>query len=148
MWPPQFFYAPSIQGAAVAINWPHDDYPRRVNATAEAIATLMERRPSEVDGALLREVHSIIMADLPDRGRFRKHDLHGGNYLIPPWTTVPERLSQFLPAIFANQKDLENFYVGLAEIHPFSSGNGRCIGAIIAAMSGVLGLGGFLVSIP
>lgn len=133
MWPPVFRFVETRPIAADAINQPHEDYPIRVSKTEEMIDCIGDL--DTITGTLVRVVHSAVMGELPDRGRYRTINVRVGGHNPPSFLKVQEMMDAILPMTPMNRYDLEAFYRTFEEIHPFSDGNGRVGGIVIAAFS-------------
>lgn len=138
MFNPMFdFIAPDYQLAADIINRPHEDYPNRVNATAEAIkklhATFYVYGPvTNIDNIL--GVHKHIMADTHHAGMFRQCQVTIGSDRGMDYWEVPSAISR-TEVVLSSEMLMREWYKAFQQIHPFEDGNGRVGGAIIAAAS-------------
>ena len=134
MWKPRFEIASSAREASEWINLPHEDYPLRVSLTESTINLIVEMGNSNISEFLLRSIHSVIMFERNDRGCYRNIPVRVGTHVPPNPIDVPRLMANLLPTLPESRKDLEDFYVEFETIHPFSDGNGRVGGIVIAAM--------------
>src|SRR2546426_511499 len=72
-WQPRFQWVGTAQEAADLINRPHEDYPHRVKATAEAIERLTIR--GLITNPLLRRIHRQVFADTTFAGTWKEMDV-------------------------------------------------------------------------
>ena len=137
---PQFHWEPGFSAAADRINRPHEDYPKYVPSTAEALQTLSNGIywPANgwPSGADLLDLHGRIFQD-DKPAQWREHDVMVGLHRPPNWAMVP-RLMQELEWQYENlpitRENLEAWYVDFETIHPFGDGNGRVGGCVVALL--------------
>jgi len=76
---PRFEWLPSISDAAVAIDRPHEDCPRRVAATGLELARLTRLRLAQtITNDVTRTVHAAVFADNDFAGRCKETDIFLG----------------------------------------------------------------------
>ena len=91
-WMPEFHRETSPGRAAGAINRPHEDYPRRVDATRGAILSALEdlRQEPRITLDIIRRIHRQVFPDLgPAAGEWRTLDVRVRDHLAPgriSWT--------------------------------------------------------------
>lgn len=149
---PKFVWVASIAEAADYINRPHEDYPKRVQSTLEAIerwsAALadfqkyMGHSPKPTSN-LLRHIHAYIFHDFPiaQRGEWRKNAVIVGLHRPPHYEMLDkymDELEQVTPEPFVSAVELVEYYHDMETIHPFVDGNGRVGGVIVAIYSHLL----------
>jgi hypothetical protein len=144
MWPPKFESRITAIGAAIAINKPHEDYPLRVKTT-RCLIEEFDSMHLNITERLIKSVHSHVMCERKGRGFYRSYNVRVGTYIPPDHLQVRDLMEVFLPRSIWKLSDLENFYIKFEEIHPFSDGNGRVGGIIIAGLSYIL-TGKYMVS--
>ena len=132
MWPPNFKTVQDLQEAADIINRPHEDYPMRVSKTNQLILAVSSLE-SVIDSLLVKQIHSVVMWDLPDRGAWRKWNVRVGYHIPPDHLEIPRLMEMLLPQTPSTREELERFYIDFETIHPFSDGNGRVGGIVIAS---------------
>jgi len=132
---PRFTAVESLLEAADMINKPHEDYPRRVTSTLEAIQDVLRivRHPS-ISLYTIRCIHQYVMADLRDAGYWRMCEVQIGSDMGMPFVSVPSAMSDLHPYQFETIEELFEWYRQFQIIHPFSDGNGRVGGILVAAM--------------
>ena len=137
-WIPRFSRASSISDCADRINRPHEDYPKRIEATALAIADVMSEHPITITTELVQRVHARVFADAAHAGQLRQVMVRIGAF-IPPRPDLLPRLMQNLETAYAatdlDTGKLASWYTDFESIHPFQDGNGRVGGIIIAALN-------------
>ena len=140
MWPPQNWceFGNDIQAAADAINRPHEDYPLRVSRTVDMIYGLALRTVPSVSRADVLAIQGYIMWDYPDRGRYRDGYVIVGGSRPPGPEKIRGLMDDLLPRRFCDASELKKFYIEFEEIHPFSDGNGRTGGVVLAAIHHIL----------
>ena len=137
---PQFHWEPCLNACAHRINRPHEDYPRYVEHTANALACRQLRPwnggnpwPSILD---LQGIHLDIFRG-EKSSLFREQDVIVGLHKPPPWQQVP-RLMGELCEIYAELEPtperIQEWYVDFETIHPYIDGNGRVGGVAVALM--------------
>ena len=135
-WIPYFHHQPTLRACADRINRPHEDYPRQVNATVQAIRKTLELHPAAITTGLILQVHSIVFAGEPHAGRLRRVPVRIGRF-IPPRPDLLPRLPENLEPAYAGAPltadTLASWYTDFETIHPFQDGNGRTGGIIVAA---------------
>ena len=103
---PKFKPASSIREAAIEINLPHEDYPKRVDVTEEAIKMLVvEIILTGTNGGghacmwrdyflpyRIRGIHQMIMADTHHAGQFRQVDVTVNGNSVAPHYEVEQRM--------------------------------------------------------
>lgn len=149
-WEPEFIRVDSIEDASEHINFPHEDYPYYINSTSNAIQIALdwlgERSITERD---IREIHQICMdgKDNINLGKYRIGDVVVANKLIPPQPyLIPPMMMSIFPINFRDYDEpgLIKWYKIFETIHPFTDGNGRVGGVVLASMS-YLNSGKFIV---
>lgn len=137
-WIPRFRYAATLDECADGINRPHEDYPRRVPATADAIRSIVPRQLKSVTTELILEVHNTVFHDAPFAGRLRQIPVRIADF-VPPHSNLLPRLLRNLELAYADQPmttdALASWYADFETVHPFQDGNGRTGGIIIAALN-------------
>ena len=137
-WRPRFCRESSIRACADHINRPHEDYPKRIEATALAIGDVMAEYPHTITTELLQRVHAQVFADAAHAGQLRRIMVTVGAFIPPPPDLLP-RLMQNLEMAYATTDldtgTLASWYTDFETIHPFQDGNGRVGGIIIAALN-------------
>ncbi len=121
------------------INKPHEDYPNRVDITADAIKYLQYKFMLNTfvvtDTDTILEVHKMIMHDTPHAGKFRQCQVMiGFNDRGIDYWTIPFAMSR-IDVVLNNPEITREWYRQFQQVHPFEDGNGRVGGAIIAAAS-------------
>ena len=137
-WIPRFCRASSITDCADRINRPHEDYPKRNEATALAIADVMSESPLTIITDLVQRVHAQVFSDTTHAGQLRQVMVRIGAF-IPPSPDLLPRLMQNLETAYAttglDTGMLASWYTDFETIHPFQDGNGRVGGIIVAALN-------------
>jgi hypothetical protein len=130
----------TVERAADIINRPHEDYPRRVPYTAEAIYTLAHIFKTHGDCTItvstILAVHRLIMHDCSHAGRYRHVPVRIGDDLGVAPDLIPGAMERIM--ITLDYDNLHEWYIAFQRIHPFEDGNGRVGGVVIAAASYVL----------
>lgn len=157
MFAPDFTYVDTIEEAADRINKPHEDYPKRVDSTIELIrdvGIMLDAYCAApvISEFLIKQVHSEIMWDLPEkeRGCYRKIYVEIGGARLG-WEKLLDTMNRLHPYYLYHNEHAENEYllkdwfIRFEMIHPFTDGNGRVGGIILAAMSTYVKLLGFLI---
>lgn len=128
-----------VLNAAEIINAPHT--PRAIMETADIIARISKMGEiSAIGETLCRGVHGIICKGwLHDAGEYRRCPVQIGGELLD-WIFIQDDMSKLHPYIVSPTfqegiDDLGRWYSAFQRIHPFSDGNGRVGGAIIAGVS-------------
>lgn len=149
---PKFVWVASIAEAADYINRPHEDYPDRIKATKEAIEkwvsaisgfrTYMGHLPKPTNN-LLKAIHAYIFHDFPvdQRGEWRKNAVIVGLHRPPHYEMLDkymDELEQVTPEPFITIEELVDWYIDAETIHPFTDGNGRVGGVVVAVYSHLL----------
>ena len=105
---PKFKPASSIREAAIEINLPHEDYPKRVDVTEEAIKMLVAEIILSTTGTngrghacmwrdyflpyRIRGIHQMVMADTHHAGQFRQVDVTVNGNSVAPHYEVEQRM--------------------------------------------------------
>lgn len=144
---PKFTITTSLSDCAQLINRPHEDYPLRVDKTKEMINFLVEEISITglISERVISHIQSTIMDDLEDKGSYRKILVHpeGGDkdtYFDP--IHIQEAMGVILPihvdveiGVEGYNKIIVDWYKAFQTIHPFTDGNGRTGGVVVAALS-------------
>ena len=137
-WIPRFSSTSSMSDCADRINRPHEDYPKRNEATELAIADVISEHPLTITTELVLRVHAQVFGDTPHAGQLRQVMVRIGAF-IPPRPDLLPRLMQNLETAYAatglDTGMLASWYTDFETIHPFQDGNGRVGGIIIAALN-------------
>lgn len=138
---PKFVVSDSVAKTADLINRPHEDYPKRVDRTAELINTLIKYRYETVTKHELLQIHSKVMWDFNPRGQYRPYSVTVGASIPPSHLHVPEFMDTsqdgFPPLSFIDLISTWGlnpwlWYQRFESVHPFADGNGRVGGIILA----------------
>ena len=137
--------------AANRINRPHEDYPKRVDATAAILETFVGKPKRSDDGGVaqpgpipipslvLQTLHGNLFPDLASRGDWRRQQNYVDVHHPPPHTDVARLMEELERATaIETTEDLEDWYWDFCTVHPFLDGNGRIGGLIVAAFSHIL----------
>lgn len=143
-WEPKFEWVSSIEEAADLINKPHEDYPKRVKATAEEIhywsrlgGIFAPTPETGVTNNFLSQIHGVVFRDQSFSGKFREVDVRVGNH-HPPEHEKIIKLMEELRYCYPNIKTIERLIewaYDFLTIHPFQDGNGRVSGIVMAIIS-------------
>ena len=140
-WTPTFQWVSSVEEAAEKINLPHEDYPKRVVWTRNAITSMLPTYPySLTASASLLVLHRYIFADTSHAGSWRKVAVRVGNHHPPHSDLLPSLMRQ-LEHYYEEITDLPtlmDWYNDFETIHPFQDGNGRVGGVVVARLSHTL----------
>lgn len=132
-WNPMFHRVKNILDCADEINRPHDDYPKRVNATLDMIDYYRGRQSlSESD---ILKIHGHVMFDCDFRGKYRDIDVRVGNHIAPKHYLVPDLIKSLFPVKRMSDEKLIDWYIDFETVHPFNDGNGRVGGIVVACLS-------------
>ena len=140
---PQFTTVNDIDVCADLINKPHEDYPLRVEKTANIIRMLLELNSvntplgSNITEFDCKTIHNMIMWDMiaEARGRYRLREVTvGGNKTCPPHLINDLIADNELFPVTPDHNLIE-WYTKFQKIHPFEDGNGRVGGIIVAGLS-------------
>lgn len=138
-WRPVFDWYLSIPDTAHAINRSHEDYPRRVAATADEITRLGRGHvPAAITGELLRQVHGAVFADTKFAGRWKIRDIFFDAKGRPKVSAVADLMARLDDEYQLKKLTVDilgDWYVDFETIHPFPDGNGRTGGIIVAVYS-------------
>lgn len=141
-WKPNFEFVSGIHEVADSINKPHEDYPDRVSKTERCIEILSGFSKEILkDGMMLSDcmtIHSYVMDDLRDKGSFRTNNVKVGSHIPPDALFVRELAENLFPLKPKTTEELIEWYSLFQTIHPFSDGNGRVGGIIVAFWSYLL----------
>lgn len=140
-WNASFIHCDTLLAVSDAINRPHEDYPALVDATSECIlyleGWLEEGRP--ITSNLLLELHHYLFAGTQREhlgGRWRNHSvLVDGEFIPAPYLAIPDLMVHWCD--WQKTEDMYFAYKVFQCIHPFSDGNGRMGGIILAAKHNV-----------
>ena len=145
-WAPNFQWVATPELAADSINRPHEDYPKRVPATVQAITYVdvlllpLLRKKTTIPPTLICDVHLIVFPNIWGHGedRYRRVNVAVGLHRPPDWELVP-RLMQNLHDVYKGKvhsvEVLQEWYKDFEAIHPFVDGNGRTGGVIVACFA-------------
>ena len=141
-WKPKFKWVDTIEECADYINRPHEDYPKRVLTTKYLLEDL---NPSLTILSIdrLRDIHENIMSERVDAGYFRKYNVRVGPHIAPDFSLVKKLMTELTTehyqgnddSIIENINNLKSWYLDFETIHPFSDGNGRVGGIVVAILS-------------
>jgi fido (protein-threonine AMPylation protein) len=155
---PTFTRVESVQECADLINVPHEDYPRRVDVTAEMINFYLGENLEYITEKVLKSIHAYIMYDMKTawRGAWRKEmaflQKSDGDIIA---LTAPIMIEgeieegQVFPLYFEDMlddSDLIRWYRAFQIIHPFMDGNGRAGGAAVAIASHYITNGEYILA--
>ena len=153
-WNPSHTWVNTIDQAADNINRPHEDYPEFVSTTKNAIkTTIMWLKEGSLKERDIRSIHQLCMDGNYKivLGEWRKNlvtiqNEKDGDVIPAEPHEIPMMMMSILP-VEANmdEKEIVNWYKLFETIHPFSDGNGRVGGTIMAALS-FLKYGKYLVN--
>jgi len=151
-WRPKFVDVEDVRTLADMINKPHEDYPKRVDATEFCIRSIIGFDEHEMDEGFLFLCHSTIMTGLESRGRYRTKEVHivGSSQMVnvatgeiltkreivytpPNYLLIPYLMSRIMPV--RSTDDLIQWYRLFQSIHPFEDGNGRVGGVILGVLN-------------
>ena len=127
-----------IKKVAYDINAPHEDNHKRTPMTEALIKEMIELGDEfKVDKATVQYLHYKLFSDELEEpgiygGSWRHHSVKVGNHIPPEGMHV-----EYLMNIFFSQVDkvtVTQAYRVFQTIHPFSDGNGR-VGGILLAVS-------------
>lgn len=142
---PKFIVSDSIEHTADLINQPHEDYPKRVEATKEILDFLVEEIHAVGNRATLGKMqllsfHAKLMWDLPqDKGQWRTCNVIVGGSYPPSYLAVPNLL--FDKGLLTIERSgwagryPWMWYQEFQEVHPFRDGNGRVGGIVLAFLT-------------
>ena len=145
-WAPTFQWVVTPGIAADYINRPHEDYPKRVPATLQAITYVdalirpLSRKKTTIPPSLILGIHLSIFPDIWGHGedRYRRVNVTVGLHRPPDWQHVP-RLMQNLHDAYKGKvrsvEVLQEWYKDFETIHPFVDGNGRTGGVLVSCFA-------------
>ena len=137
-WIPRFSRASSIRDCTDRINRPHEDYPKRTEATELAIGDVMAEHPNNITTDLVQRIHAQVFADTTHAGQLRQVMVRIGAFIPPRPDLLPRLMQNLETAYAATSLDtgmLASWYTDFETIHPFQDGNGRVGGIIVAALN-------------
>jgi Fic family protein len=139
---PAFVVSDSVDRTAGLINRPHEDYPKRLDATRIEIESLVrDRLVSTLREDDILQMHARVMWDLEkDLGQWRTCNVTVGGDYPPNWRYIPEQIER--SRLFPVSRSLITepswasmpwlWYAEFQRIHPFRDGNGRVGGIVLA----------------
>lgn len=101
------------------------------NAEAFDYIVKVSKKKEKIDNITVLKIHEIVTKGiLPDAGRFRTRNVRitGAKKSPPDFSKVPRLVDELLKSLNNKRDAITNaayLHHGLAEIHPFSDGNGR-----------------------
>jgi Fic family protein len=121
---------------AKKINAPHEDDHLRTPMTANLIEEMQYRA---INISVIKELHSYLFSgDLAAHGvaagQWRTHNVRVGNY-TPPDACGGYIIDDLMNCLLKDTLTPVEFYKVFQCIHPFSDGNGRVGGILLATMS-------------
>ena len=139
---PRFTWVDTLEECADLINQPHEDYPERVHTTEFLLNYLLPTHPSALltDNGLWT-THKTIMPEREDSGQWRRYDVRVGSHRAPDFSMVEKFMHELLTqrylgmSLLDNVKSLKSWYLDFETIHPFSDGNGRVGGIVVAVIA-------------
>lgn len=149
---PKFIKVTTVAECADYINKPHEDYPMRVNVTAEMIQYHIDMDVQFITDYMYKGIHGHIMSDLEPhkRGQWRNTYVTVGNFQpCAPFMIQGEIEEQGLNIIRfegMDESDIIRWYRAFEIVHPFIDGNGRVGGVIVAVASNYLSKGEWLLA--
>ena len=136
---PTFEWLSTPEKAADKINSYHEDYPRYVDITTEAVQILMvDAIPNDTR---LQWLHNVIF-DSSKPSNFRCLNVSVGEpnkrNIAPHYELIPKLMSELYTHY--SQKELtldvlKDWYTDFETVHPFVDGNGRVGGIYVALIS-------------
>jgi Fic family protein len=126
---PKFKIAHDVDEAATEINLPHEDYPTRVRSTADMLIFLHMSQYNSFSPHDIRTIHGKLWEDTSHAGKYREIPTSIGieASLVP---SAMDKLGTIL-----HTGDLFWWYRNFQTIHPFTDGNGRVGGIVLASLS-------------
>ena len=141
-WYPTFDWVGTAEEAADRINVWHEDYPDRVERTAQKIESLAGMESYLSLGLLpqwlLFRINTAIFSECSFAGKARVCHVIVGRHKPPTYEDVPHLMRQLYEVYRGQLRSLEalkDWYSDFETIHPFQDGNGRVGGVIVAAYS-------------
>jgi Fic family protein len=131
---PKFTWVNTPAECAYLINKPHEDFPKRVNATESVLVTLIKNQTDLITSFHARQIHSILFAGESFAGKWRNCDVRIGKDFPPSHLQVPALIEKIFP-VSQGRFNLPDWYKEFQEIHPFADGNGRVGGCAVAILS-------------
>ncbi len=138
IWIPKFKWVSSISVAADIINSWHEDYPKYVKNTEDAIDIIVTSKMTYPLNIYLNSIHAFIFIDKSWSGYFRECNVIVGNHLPPRYENIERLMNNFEEAWRGNIKDIDSllgWFGDIETLHPWQDGNGRLGGTFIAAFS-------------
>ena len=134
-WEPRFHTLEDEALVADRINRPHEDYPRYVQPTLDAMRLVkITGFPSEQK---IQEIHMLIFHD-DKPSQWRKANVGVGLHVAPQHQIVPKLMRELCATYEGNELTedrIQEWYFDFETIHPFVDGNGRVGGVVIALLS-------------
>lgn len=132
-WYPTFRWAMTLGEAAHQINSYHEDYPKYVASTIEALRVESKTAGRIISNVSVKFVHRTIFTDKPFKGKYRDIDVKVGLHHPPTFLAITNLMNK-LESLYdiSNTDDLIDWYKDFETIHPFQDGNGRVGGVIVA----------------
>jgi hypothetical protein len=150
-WKPSFVWVSTIAEAADKINLPHEDYPKRADATViqllgmkqyfEMLRGKLDYDILPITNYLLKTIHADVFQDTNFAGKWREYDVTVGMHRPPDYGMVVKLMGQ-LEILYEDKEFsiemLQNWYIDFETIHPFPDGNGRVGGIVVASYTHLL----------
>ena len=149
-WHPGFGWHSSVELAARCINYWHEDYDLRVEATVEAIQRTERNLKAEITdqgmvlptptAKVLHRAHKLMFAEKEWAGTYRTVDVVVGDHRPPShdelrgWMWKLTNRTNGIDTL----DDLMLWYHDFETIHPYQDGNGRVGGVVVAAYSHIM----------
>ncbi|KKN59290.1 hypothetical protein LCGC14_0543890 [marine sediment metagenome] len=130
-WNPTFEWVSTSMECADKINSYHEDYPKYVEITNEALRVTVGS--IIIPNWKLLAIHEAIFADKPFKGRWRDVGVIVGQHRPPHRENIADLMDELASSYtIASIGILEEWYKDFETIHPFEDGNGRVGGLIVA----------------